>query len=191
MWRNARRLGLLLASFCLIGLAVAACATPAAPSTNVPSSENGSNVFQTPNPALNTPTPTFPGFTIGAWPSQYSPGNNDTITIYVICRIQDPTMVNPPKPAAGVVVSLSFQAAANAAASFAPQTEPTASDGIAAFTVQVNDPTSGVPIIVYASTNYGGVPYQAQTFFTPNPMASPTPTGPAGGTPGASATATP
>ncbi|MGO8950989.1 MAG: hypothetical protein ACLQUY_25720 [Ktedonobacterales bacterium] len=188
---NAPRLGLLFVSFLLIGVAVVACA---APQTTTSSTTGGNvgpngNVFQTPNPGLNTPTPTFPGFTVGAWPSQYSPGNNATITIYVICRIQDPTMQNPPTPATNVPVILTFAPAANVTANFPTLTATTGPDGIAAFTFQINDPSSGVPISVSATATYEGNSYVAQTFFTPNPEAKPTPTAGATGT--ATGTATP
>jgi hypothetical protein len=173
---NARRLGLLFAAGFLITVAVVACATPQ-PTT--PSSYNSSsssnNVFHTPNASLNSPTPTFPTFTVGTWPSNYSPNNNDTLTIYVICRKQDPTMQTPPTPAAGVTILLQFNPQAQAAVNLAPLTATTGPDGIAAFTFQLNDPTSGVPIQVLATATYQGFPYTAQTFFTPNPEAKPSP----------------
>jgi hypothetical protein len=186
---NARRFGLLFAAGLVLSLAVVACATPQAttPSLSNNSSSNSSsnNVFHTPNPSLNSPTPTFPGFTVGAWPSNYSPNNNDTLTIYVICRIQDPTMQQPPKPAQGVTVVVNFNPAGPAAVNLAPVSGVTGSDGIAAFTFQLNDPTSGVPIVVQASATFQGATYTAQTFFTPNPEAKPSPTaGPGSGTPG-------
>jgi hypothetical protein len=184
---NAQRLGLLFAAGFLITVAVVACATPQAntPSSYNSSSSSSNNVFHTPNPSLNSPTPTFPTFTVGTWPSNYSPNNNDTLTIYVICRIQDPTMQQPPKPASGVSVVMTFMPSAQAAVNLAPLTAATGPDGIAAFTFQLNDPTSGVPIVVQASATYGGVTYTAQTFFTPNPKAaSPSPCATSTGGPG-------
>ncbi len=184
---QARRLGLLFTSLFLIGIAVVACAAPAAPATSSSSNNgnNANNVFHTPDPNQQSPTPTFPGFTVGAWPSNYSPGNNDNITIYVICRIQDPTMQTPPKPAPGLHVIVSFTPAGNAAFNQSPLTGTTGSDGIAAVPLQLSDPTSGVPIIVQVSVTYQGVTYTAETFFTPNPQAKPTPTA------GSTGTATP
>ena len=173
---NAQRLGLLFASFLLLAVALAACATPQASTTTGSGNGDSGNVFQTPAPNLSSPTPTFPGFTVGAWPSNYSPNNNDTITIYVICRIQDPSMQNPPRPATNVSIVLQFApAGAGVAYNPPPLSGQTETDGIAAFTVQVNDPTSGVPIIVRAIATYNGVTYSAQTFFTPNPAAKPKP----------------
>ena len=182
---NAQRLGLLFASFLLLAVALVACATPQSPTTTGSGSGDSGNVFQTPAASLNSPTPAFPPFTVGAWPSNYSPNNNDTITIYVICRIQDPTMQNPAKVAVGVPIVLNFGAAAQASFNQATLTGQTGPDGIAAFTIQVNDPTSGVPIVVYVDAIYQGVHYPAQTFFTPNPKAqpSPSPTAPGGPTP--------
>jgi len=180
---NAQRLGLLFASFLLLALALAACSAPQASTTTGAGNGDSGNVFQTPNPSQNSPTPTFPGFTVGAWPSNYSPNNNDTLTIYVICRIQDPSMQNPPRPAPGVSVVISFQNAGPAQVNLQPLNGTTGQDGIAAFTFSLNDPTSGVPIIVSASANYQGATYTAQTFFTPNPDArpKPSPTAPGGG----------
>ena|SRR5947209_6691720 len=188
---NAQRLGLLLGSLFLISIAVVACATPSSQTSSNTNNGNGNNVFHTPNPNLSSPTPAFPGFTVGAWPSNYSPGNNDNITIYVICRIQDPTMETPPKAASGVPVVLSFAAAGIAAFNQGPLTGNTGSDGIAAIALQLNDPTSGVPIVVHVSATYNGVTYTAQTFFTPNPQALPSPSatsGGGGGTPTATTT---
>jgi hypothetical protein len=183
---NAQRLGLLFAAGFLITVAVVACATPETPT---PSSYNSSsnNAFHTPNPSLNSPTPTFPTFTVGTWPSNYSPNNNDTLIIYVICRIQDPTMQQPPKPAQGVSVVVSFQPQAQAAVNLAPLTATTGPDGIAAFTFPLNDPTSGVPVVVQAVATYQGASYVATTFFTPNPQGCPSPSpsaSPGPGTPG-------
>lgn len=170
---NTQRLGLLLVSFLLIGIAVVACATPQG-STPYNSGSNGGNVFQTPS-SPSSPTPAFPGFTVGAWPSNYSPGNTGTLTIYVICRIQDPSMQTPPKAAANVTVELTFTPAGNASVNIPAMSAQTGGDGIAAFTFQFSDPTSGVPIVVQAVAIFNGVSYPAQTFFTPNPEAKPTP----------------
>jgi hypothetical protein len=180
---NAQRLGLLFASFLLLAVALAACSTPAASTTTGSGTGDSGNVFQTPNPNLSSPTPTFPGFTVGAWPSNYSPNNNDNLTIYVMCRIQDPSMQNPPRPAPGVSVVLTFQNSGPASVNLQPLQGTTGPDGIAAFNFPLNDPTSGVPIIVSASATFQGVTYTAQTFFTPNPDAVPSPsaTPPGGG----------
>jgi len=170
---NAQRLGLLFAAGFLVTVAVVACATPQTPTPSSYSSSNSNNVFHTPNPSLSSPTPTFPPFTVGTWPSNYSPNNNDTLTIYVICRKQDPTMQQPSTAAQGVSIVVNFQAAGPAAVNLAPLTATTGTDGIAAFTFQLNDPTSGVPIVVLVTATYNGVAYTAQTFFTPNPEGTP------------------
>jgi hypothetical protein len=191
---NAQRLGLLFAAGLLISVAMVACSSQApTPSSYNPSSNNSGNVFHTPNPNANSPTPTFPGFTVGAWPSNYSPNNNDTITIYVICRVQDTSMQQPPKPAQGVSVVVTFTPEGPGVPGFQTLTAQTGADGIAALTMTVNDPASGVPIVVNVEATYAGNAYVAQTFFTPNPgtsaspsaCASPGPgTPPTGGGPG-------
>jgi hypothetical protein len=179
---------LLLASFLLIGIAVVACATPQG-STPYSSGSNG-NVFQTPA-SLESPTPAFPPFTVGAWPSNYSPGNNGTLTIYVECRIQDPSMQNPATPAKNVPVIVNFASAGNAAINIPSMNGQTASDGIAAFTFSFTDPYSGVPVVVQVIATYNGVSYPAQTFFTPNPEQKPTPSVTASPSASPSASATP
>lgn len=170
---KTQRLGLLLVSFLLIGIAVVACASPQGSTTY---NNNGStgNVFQTPA-ILSSPTPPFPGFTVGTWPSNYSPGNTGTLTIYVICRKQDPSMQTPATPAANVPIVLSFSSAGGDSLSLQAMTGQTGTDGIAAFTFQFSDPYSGVPVEVQALATYNGISYTAQTFFTPNPEAKPTP----------------
>jgi hypothetical protein len=191
---NAQRLGLLFLSFFLLAVALAACSAPQTPTTSGSGTTDSGNTFQTPAPSLTSPTPTFPSFTVGTWPSNYSPANNDTLTIYVICRIQDPTMQTPAKPGVGIPVVLQFQPAANAAVNLSSLTGTTGQDGIASFTIQLNDPTSGVPIIVQATATYNGVTYTAQTFFTPNPeaqKATPTPGGGHGGGNNPTPTSTP
>lgn len=82
-------------------------------------------------------------------------------------------MQQPPKPAAGVSVEVQFVPQANAAVNLGSLSATTGPDGIAAFTFPLNDPTSGVPILVQALATYQGVTYEAQTFFTPNPEGTP------------------
>ena len=183
----ARRFALLVSVVFLLAVTLVACSAPAASVT--PSNVNtngGVNQFRTPVPP--TPPPTFPPFTMGAWPSNYSPGNNDTITIYVLCRIQDTTMQNPPQPAPNVAVHVTFDTGQSGQGT-------TDASGLAAVQFTINDPSSGLPVNVTISANFGGQPYTAQTFFTPSPLAQPTatanpnatPTTP-GGTPSTTAT---
>ena len=175
MHMQARRFALLAAALLLLSVILVACATPTAPAA--PAGGNtGVNVFRTPNPKAVSPTPTFPPFTIGASPSNYSPSNNEHMTIYVVCRIQPSDFSFPPQPAAGISVQAFVGAPINQ--SF---TKTTASDGTAAIEFDENDPQSGVPVPVEVTAVYKGVTYHAETFFTPNPTAAPTAT--PGGTP--------
>jgi len=102
-------------------------------------------------------------------------------------------MQSPPKPAQGVNVVVTFQAVGPGVPNFPPLSAQTGADGIAALTMPINDPASGVPVEVLVSASYAGGSYVAQTFFTPNPgtsaspsaCASPGPgTPPTGGGPG-------
>lgn len=144
--------------------------------------------FSTPNPLLNTPTPTFPPFTVGAWPSNYSPNNADTITIYVVCRAQVAAMNGPSTPVKGLTVNVTAGGPGQPVNVNGSGT--TDADGMAAIPVAFTDPKSGVPIVVQVTVTYQHTTYNAQTFFTPNPSAKPTPKPKATGTAGATPTAT-
>src|SRR5262245_3575496 len=88
---KARYLPLLLTGLGLLMMSLVSCASSGSP-IDVGGSQGGVEGFKTPNPNLFTPTPRFPTFTIGAWPSNYTPQNNDTVIIYVLCRTQPPDM---------------------------------------------------------------------------------------------------
>lgn len=178
MSARPKRLALLTITFGVIAVALVACQAPTSPVSSA--NNNGVNVFHTPNPNLASPSPTFPPFTVGAWPSNYSPGNKDNITIYVLCRVQDPTMNGPAKPPAQQLqVTVNLEAPVNQ--TYSGQTD---ADGLAAIPIQFDDPSSGLPVVVDVVVNYSGQTFEAQTFFTPNPTASPTPTAGPAGTPG-------
>jgi hypothetical protein len=179
---QAKRIGLLAMALALMVMLLAACsAGPVAISPNV---GGGNLTFQTPDAAQNTATPTFPLFTVGAWVSNYSPNINDSITIYVICRVQDPTMATPPHPPApGLQVRVILSGPINASLN-----GPTGTDGIAAIPYVVNDPYVGQPVTISVHVGYGGQDYKAQSFFTSGPTTPITPTAVASGTPKGSAT---
>ncbi|MGH2517956.1 MAG: hypothetical protein ACRDHP_20105 [Ktedonobacterales bacterium] len=186
MTAPAKRFALLVIALSIIAVVFVACA---APSGGLPTGGNTNNGgvtgFHTPAANNGQPTPAFPPFTIGAWPSNYSPGNNDTITIYVLCRIQDQTMANPAQPAVNLGVSIVLSGPSGGSYS-----GTTGKDGLAAITFTLNDPNSGQPVTVTASATYNGQAYSATTFFTPNPAAKPTTTPKPGGTPPPSASPT-
>jgi len=174
-----------MTALALMAVALVACtAGPIGSSPNSPSSLT----FQTPDITQYTATPTFPMFTVGAWVSNYSPNVNDVVTIYVICRVQDPSMQTPSHPPppgllvrAILVGPISAQLNGN-----------TGVDGIAAIPYVVNDPYVGQPVTITVNVGYGGQQYQAQTFFTSGPGTANSPTPSASGTPGApQATTTP
>src|SRR5258708_18824787 len=103
MSAHAKPVALMVAGLSILSTALVACQAPGSAVTAGPQGGNGGNgvnVFRTPNSSLASPTPTFPPFTVGAWPSNYSPANNTNITIYVLCRVQDPTTNAPAKPPA-------------------------------------------------------------------------------------------
>lgn len=164
MSAHVKRFALLMGALAVVAVALVACQTP---STNVQSpGQNGVNVFHTPTPPA--PTPTFPPFTIGAWPSNFSPNDGQTITIYVLCRVQDQSMNGPASPPApGVSVNISVSGSGGNAV--------TGPDGLATYSVQVNSP-AGQPVVVTVSATYQGKTYQNTTFYTPSPANAPKPT---------------
>lgn len=163
-----RRWMIACVALCALSVALVACdSTPVVGSAN---GNGGVPGFKTPNPGLFTPTPTFTPFTVGAWPSNYSPQKNDTVTIYVLCRIQDQTMNNPSYPPGALPVhvtvpDLSKQADGN-----------TDAQGLAALPITYVGAPSGKPVRVYISVTYKGKVYTAETLFTPDVTHQPTPT---------------
>jgi hypothetical protein len=180
---RAGRTAVLAAALTILCVALVACSAAAVPNPIV-NNASSDNSFVTPNPAQFTATPTFPTFTIGAWPSEYSPNENDTITIYAICRVQDPTMQAPSTPPP-VPVTVTAQLSGPISATISGQT---GTDGIAAIQYVLNDPFAGQPVLVTVTASYKGQTYVATTFFTASVTSPPTPTAT---TPGSKPTATP
>jgi hypothetical protein len=165
---QARRVALLLATSACLALLLVACAST--PTTSPSSGLSGGYVFSTPNPNAISPTPTFPPFTIAAWVSNYSPNPNDTVTIYVICKIQDPTMQTAGGPASGLTVTVNVGPPLNTTL-----TGVTGKAGIAAIPYSFNDPEVGTPVTLTVSANWQGQTYTNETWFTPGVTVPPTP----------------
>ncbi len=164
---KARYLPLLSTGLALLMMSLVSCASSGSP-IDTGSSQGGVEGFKTPNPNLFTPTPKFPVFTIGAWPSSYTPQNNDTVTIYVLCRVQPTDMSGPGKPpdppvSVHVEIHDPFTKTADGA---------TDASGLATIPISFNIPLnkSGYPVRVYVSASYGNPPhtYNAETVFTAN-----------------------
>ncbi len=168
MRTHARRFALLVTAVTILVTSLAACsAAGAAPSNNGPSDI----VFSTPDTSQYTPTPQFPPFTIGAWVSNYSPNINDNITIYVICRVQDPSMQTPSRPPSSPVnVTVILSGPINDTLS-----GTTGADGIAAISYAVNDPYVGQPVDITAKAVWQNNTYYARSFFTSAPWTAGTP----------------
>jgi hypothetical protein len=178
MATHPRRWTLLLLALATLVVSLVACQ---APGGNPPSSNNtGAIIISTPVGDSASATPVFPPFTIGAWPSDTTPNASDTITIYVICQMQDPSMNTPSKPAVGLKVRVSILDPIDQ--SF---TKTTGKDGIAIVNVTFKDSHPGAPVTVNVSTTWKGVNYTRQIYFTPAPQGKPSPSpGGGGGTPG-------
>nr|MBF6592719.1 hypothetical protein [Ktedonobacterales bacterium] len=107
------------------------------------------------------------------------PNNKDTLTIYVFCRVQPPSMTGPSTPpSSSLSVTLSVLDPINK--SYSGTTDK---DGLAAIPFTIDDAQSGRPVTVDVTVTYNGQTYTAETFFTPNPTATPTPTPKSGTTP--------
>ncbi len=184
MSHMAKRVALIALAFGVLAAGLAACASPAPP-TPPATGGGGVNAFHTPNPALQSPTPAFPAFTIGAWPSDYSPAAGGTVTIYVVCRIQDPSMGSAPRPAAGQVVTINVGPPLNLA-----QNVTTDNAGLGNWQFTVVDNQNGQPVVVTVTTNFQGKTYTANTFFTPSAAAASSPSPNPSGTPNATPSAT-
>jgi hypothetical protein len=167
----------LLLALATLLVSLVACQAPGGSST--PPGNTGAIIISTPVGDSASATPVFPPFTIGAWPSDTTPNVSDTITIYVICQMQDPSMNTPSKPAIGLKVRVSILDPINQ--SF---TKTTGADGIAAVKLSFKDSRPGTPVTVNVSTNWKGVNYTRQIYFTPAPQAKPSPSPGGGGTPG-------
>lgn len=179
MGLHARRFGIIVVALSVLSVALVACS--AAPSTGATGGSGQNFTFIT--PSAGSPTPTFPPFTLGAWPSNYSPNDPDTITLYAICRTQDQTMQTPPTPAAGLTVTFLVGAPVNQS-----PTAVTGADGVAAAQLAFSDPSPGTPVTVTVTVTYKGQSYVNTTFFTPGATDTPTPTVNPNATPGAGAT---
>lgn len=175
MGLRLRRFALLVSALSVMLVALVGCQTTGVVATG---GSGGSKAINIITPPAASPTPTFPVFTIGAWPSNFSPGNPDTITIYALTRVQDPTMMNPAKPPSpGVTVTFLIGAPINQSA-----TATTGPDGIATTQIAFSDPNPGTPVVVTVTASYNSQQFSNETFFTPGATFTPTP-GP--GTPGA------
>jgi hypothetical protein len=181
---QAKRMALLVSALAIMAVSLAACSGAVGnPIGNVPSDIN----FITPDAAQYTATPTFPPFTIGAWPSNPSPNVNDNITIYVICRVQDPAMLNPPMPPSNPVnVTVILDGPIHDTLH-----GTTDADGMAAIPYVVNDPYVGQPVDITVTATYQNRSYIARTFFTSGVSTPPTATPKPGTTPATTPTSTP
>jgi hypothetical protein len=166
---HARRFAILLVAMSTLSVTLVACqVTGAAPGAG--SDTTSGFTFSTPNPKSQSPTPTFPPFTIGAWPSNYTPQALDNITIYVLCRVQNPSMTGPASPPSTLTVTVQVGAPINK-----QLTGTTDANGLAAIPLSFTDPSPGTPVVVTVFANWQNHTYANQTFFTPGATYTPTP----------------
>jgi hypothetical protein len=156
------RWALLLLASLTLAVSLVACQAPSGAGPTSPG--GGGLVLSTPGDNSASPTPAFPPFTIGAWPSDRTPGVNGTITIYVLCRVQDQAMTGPSQPPPAPV---SVQVIVMEPIPSSGQGTCGPPDGIAAVPVTFNDPRPGFPVRVQVTAVWKGVTYTNETFFTP------------------------
>jgi hypothetical protein len=178
---QAKRVALLLVALGSLALSLVACAAGPLQPPTIANNNAGGYAFTTPNPSSFTPTPTFPVFTIGAWVSNYAPSPSDTVTIYVVCKVQDQTMQTAGSPAPSIPITVLVGDPLDQSLS-----GKTDNVGLAAISYTFNDPSIGQPVVVTVSANYNNQTYTNHTFFTPGATQAPQPTpkgSPGAGTP--------
>jgi hypothetical protein len=168
----------------LLTICLFACQPPARGSAPAGS---GFQMLASPANGSASALPTVAPFTIGAWPSNSMPGSSDQVTIYVICRVQNPTMMGPSMPATHLTVVVRALDPINRTA-----VGITSNDGIARVPVAFSGMHTGKPILVEVAATWHGVTYRGETSFTPAPQGQPTEPAPnETPKPGATPTATP
>ena len=158
MTRQNWRWALLLVTLVVLAVALVACGQPGSGY----SLSNASAAHMSTPAAGSSPTPAFSPFTIGAWPSNSMPAKGDSVTIFVICQMQDPTMARPNQPAADQPVSVRLLDPVNRT-----YTGTTGADGIARVRVAFNHAHARTPITIVVTSTWKGATYQGQTSFTP------------------------
>lgn len=158
MARHIRRWALLFVALAMLAVAMVACGQPGGYA--LPNARSAA-YMSTPAAGLS-PTPASTPFTIGAWPSNSMPAAGKSVTIYVICQIQDLTMVTPNQPAAGQPVSVRLLDPVNRT-----YTGTTGDSGIATVRVTFSRARARTPITVIVTSTWKGATYQSQTSFTP------------------------
>ncbi|HEX9037776.1 MAG TPA: hypothetical protein VF808_12395 [Ktedonobacterales bacterium] len=181
---HARRFALLMVAMSMLSVTLVACQVSGA--SGAGATTGSSFTFTTPNAGHLSPTPTFPTFTIGAWPSNYSPQALDNITIYVLCRVQNASMSGPASPPPPITVTVQVGAPINKTL-----TGTTDANGLAAISLSFSDPSPGTPVTVTVFTNWQNATYRNSTFFTPGATNTPTPKATSSATPSTTPSATP
>ncbi|HET9981453.1 MAG TPA: hypothetical protein VFQ32_13475 [Ktedonobacterales bacterium] len=158
MTGHTRRWALLFVALAMLAVALVACGQPGGYAL-----PNARSAALMSTPAISSsPTPASAPFTIGTWPSNSMPAAGKSVTIYIICQIQDPTMARPNQPAAGQPVSVRLLDPVNRT-----YTGTTGDSGIATVRVAFNHARARIPITVIVTSTWKGATYQSQTSFTP------------------------
>ena len=168
METRARRWALLLPALAILSASLLACQVPGQTAFQGNSLSPTSLIRSSAAAGSVSATPTVAPFTIGAWPSNAMPDANDRLVIFIICRVQDPTMIGSSAPSAGMKVQVLVRAPINR--SYAGTTN---GDGMARVPIAFNDAHPGQPVTVDVVATWHDVTYQSQTSFTPAPGGQP------------------
>jgi hypothetical protein len=151
---------ILLGGIGLLPMALAACDLPAqaAPSPNF------YPVIHAPSPsASSTPAPL--GYTVGVWPSDFTPLEGHSVTIFV-------AFLDASVPVAGARVTIQVQYA-RGWMTFGPR--GTNGAGYAAFTVPSRGQPPARPVVVTATVAYQGQTYTGDSVFATMPAGAQSP----------------
>jgi hypothetical protein len=129
--------------------------------------QNGNNNNVVVVTGQNTTPAAFPPFTVGAWVYNPAPQIGEPDRLYVLTRVQDPTMKKPAQPPSpGVQVTVLIDGVS--------QNTTTDSDGFAVFPFNAAD-THATPSVIQVLTSYNGQSYRTTTFYTSLPQITVTP----------------
>jgi hypothetical protein len=168
MAKHFRRWALLPLALAMLALCLVACHAPGSADTQ---GKTGGIVVSTAVGGSSSATPTLPPLTIGVWPSTMTPGARDSITIYVICVVQDPARGGPIGPAVGLQVRVRLSGPITQT-----YTVTTGPEGLAQVRVSFTVAHPGESVTVDVVTTWNGLTYQGQTSFMPGAGGVPSPT---------------
>jgi len=154
----------------LLAVCLVACQAPGS-AADQGKKTSGNLVLSTAVGGSPSATPTLPPLFISVWTSTMAPGTSDSLTIYVLCMVQDPALGELVGPAVGLPVRLRLSSPINQS-----YTATTSRDGLAQVRVSFTGVHPGQPVIVEVAATWHGATYRGQTVFMPGAGGAPSPT---------------